>query len=220
VIKHDEALQALRTSLLSLEVATTGLISLRAVADGFTRSSGSFVADRFAVGMEVTPVGFTTTAPMTILRVEDTKLTVDGAVTAQAAADNRKLTVGLPELRGWIDLPLEPVVGRPYFEEDYLFGPAEQPGVGPRSTVIGEPLYVGRFYVPSQSGYLASTRYARAFLEHFKPGMSLALATGDVVRVRTSPAPFAGQTQTRTDAPHWSQVAVTVPLRLSTVNSI
>lgn len=220
MIKHDEVLRALRTALLSLEFATTGVTTLGAIATGFTRTSGSFIADGFASGMEITPFGFASTTPLVISRVEDLRLTVDTPIATQAAAANRRLVAELPAVRGWVDWPIEPVVGRPYIEEDYLFGPSEQPGVGPYSTVIGEPVYVVRFYVPSGVGFLASAKYVGAMLRHFAPGKAMALASGGVVRVRTNPAPFAGQTLTRTDAPRWSQNPVTVPLRLSALNTI
>jgi hypothetical protein len=225
MIDHEAVQTALRTRLLALEVASTGVTTLARVSDGYTRPLGSFVADGFAAGMEVVASGFPGAGHRhTIRHVAAGKLTIDTSVSTAlsptSVGDGRRLDVGLPHTRGWTDLPITPDSGRPYVEEDYVFGPASQPGVGPFATVIGEPLWVLRFYVPSRVGSVASTRYVAAMLSHFPPRLSLALAPGGVVRIRTNPAPFAGQLTTRTDAPGWSQIPVTVPLRVSALNTL
>lgn len=218
MLKHNEALLSCRTRLETLAVVSTGAVALERVVDGFRRSTGSFLTDGFAPGMEITVAGFNKAYVGTLIDVTATRLTVDDVLTAQASGAGRTISVVLPATFFKTNVTGTPTVGRPYVEEDYLFGPAYQPGVGPGSHIIGEPQYVVRFYVASGVDSDAHTAYVGAVLALFPPHATMALASGQTLRVRSSPAPYAGQILPRDETGHWSWISVTIPLRAYTVN--
>ena len=238
MISHDLVLLACRTRLLTLSGATTGAINAAATATGYTRAAGSFVADGFVVGMEITAAGFGTAAnngtglatfvsagvlsvtPYTVVAAA----TVAGyTVTArtlviEGAAAGKTFTVALPALRAWENVSFEPVAGKPWVEEDYLSGPVAQVTVGPLGDVETLPQYVVKAYGLSGKGALALHRLADAVLNLFPPRLDLPLVGGDVVRVRGDVAPYKGQLIQY--APGFAVVPVTVPLRVRSRNTI
>ncbi len=211
---------AIRTQLLTMEAATTGSISMETTTDGFVRTTGSFITDNFEPGMEALGTGFSASsnnASHTIDRVEALTLYVSG-LTVESAGVGKTLTVGLPAGRAWENLKFEPVAGEPFMEEEYLSGPSSQITVGTdEATVVVDPLYVVKIYVPEDLGSGAANRYADAILTAFKPNRSFNLTNGDALRVRTDTGPFRGQL-TRQRA-GWVVVPITIPLRLFTQNS-
>lgn len=218
MISHTAALIALRTRALTLSVATTGSMTLAATATGYTRSDGgSFLTDGFCVGMEITPSGFTSN-PVAILRgVTATALTTD-ARTVETAAAARTIAVGLPALRAWENVDFTPTAGRWFVEEDYLPGPVAQITLGARGQVETLPQYVLKFYGTANAGVGALYKAADAVLTLFAPRTQLTLSTGDLLSVRTNPAPYRGQLLPAEAG--WSLVAVTVPLLSRSANSI
>jgi hypothetical protein len=212
-----DAQLALRARLLTLEVCGTGTTSLGTTANTYTRSSGSFVSDGFAVGMEVTPTGFTDTDPAIITAVAALSLTVDAELTIDAEAPGRNLMVGLPELRAWDNTALEPEGGRPYIEEQMIPGGASLlsfPSSGGEKEDTG--LYVIRWYGKANTGLSAIGKPADALLSLFAPGTVLTVGTDVALRIRTDVAPYRGQMQA--DLPGWSVVTVTIPWKLSSIN--
>src|SRR5450759_593504 len=121
-ISHDIMQQAMRTRALTLSVCTTGSISMSTTATTYVRATGSFISDGFAVGMEITPTGFTTSTVSTIVApLTATTITVVGPLVVDVAAGGRTLTVGFPSLRAFENASLNtgdglPVAGRPYAE--------------------------------------------------------------------------------------------------------
>ena len=219
-ISNLQMQSAIRTQLLTMEAAVTGSISMEVTADGFVRSSGSFVTNGFEAGMEVLGAGFSAganNASFAVDKVEALTLFVSG-LTVESSGSGRTLTVGLPAGRGWENEKFEPIAGQPFIEEDFLAGPNSQITVGSdEATLRADPLYVIRFFVPEDLGVGAVNRYADAMLAAFKPNRKLTLTNGDILRVRTDTGSFRGQL-TRQRA-GWVAVPVTVPLRLFTQNS-
>lgn len=216
-MNHELAQLALEARIRTVVVATTGLVTLAATATGYTRASGSFLTDGFAAGMEVTPVGFTQTDVGVITNVDDLTMTIDGGRTVQTSGAGRSLVAGLPKMRAWENLELEPIAGRPYVEGDYV--PATRvaltvPAIGGIAQDTG--IYVVKWYGIAGTGLLALSRSASALLALFRPGDVVPLSDGTAVRIRGDTGPWRGQV--RQDAPGWALVTVTIPWRLYSTN--
>jgi hypothetical protein len=222
VISHRSMQLAARNLALTLTVAQTGSMSLSCTTTAFVRTTGSFVTDGFAPGMEVLAAGFSTAgnnARWVVTQVTALVLTISGTLTANTAASGRSLTAGMPSQFAAENVELTPVIDKPYVEEQYLPGPAAQITLGPLGEVEVRPMYVLLFYVASNRGMDALNRYADALLTLFAPRTTMSLANGDALYVRTDPAPFRGQLRQSTK-PGWAVVPVTIPMRLRTQNSI
>lgn len=221
MIDHLAYKMACRERAKTLSVCTTGAIALAAVAAGYTRSSGSFVADGFAVGMELVASGFSTPAnngAKTITAVSALSIDVKGGATAEASAASRTLAVGLPLSRWFENVDFKAKAGIPYVDEQYIPGPSRQVTWGPFGELELTPLYSIGFNLPSDTGELAASAYQKAFLALFAPRTAIALASGDVLRVRSDTGPFPSQLIARDSG--FSRTAVTIPLRIRTPNSI
>ena len=191
MISHLAAIEALRTRLLTLSVCTTGSVTLSATATGYARTTGSFLSDGFAAGMEITPTGFTANTVATVTGV--TALTLTTAARAvETAAAGRTLACLLPVGRAWENAAFTPTTGAPWIEEDYLPGPAQQIPLGQYGDVETLPQYVVKVYAAPGTGLGALHRYGDAILNLFPPRQTLTLSTGDVLRVRINPAPYRG----------------------------
>lgn len=209
---------ACRNRLLSLALATTGSTTLAATATGYSRAAGSFVTDGFVVGQEVTPAGFTQTTPAVLDAVSALTLTVRGGRDVEASGAGRTLSVGLPAFREWENVQLKPDGNRWRVKESYLPGPASQITLGSGGEIEGEPMYVVTLYGIQNTGPSALNKMADAVLALFPPRYPLSLSNGDVVRVRSDEAPYAGQI-THSDIPGLAAVLVTIPLRIRSANS-
>lgn len=215
---------ALRSKLLSLEVCTTGSVTLASTTTGYTRTTGSFVTDGFAVGMELLASGFLTAGNngrATITAVTALALTVSRALTADVSASGRTLAVGLPGTRVYENAepedadgaPTTKAQGSPYFEEQYLPGPAARATLGTGGEVELLPMYAPRIYVPANQGAKAARKYGDGLLALFAPDTTISVAP-DTLRVRSNPAPFPGQLL-QAD-PGFAVIPVTIPLSLRT----
>lgn len=190
--------------------------NLAATTSGFTRTVGSFLTDGFAVGMEVTPTGFTTTTPGTITALTATTMTVTGTRTADSAAGGRTLAVDLPTVRAWENVDATPVVGAPWIEEAYLPGAADKPSVTSEGYVEVLPIYSITVRTPLGIGTAGILGYVDALLAHFAPSTPLTLTSGDGLTVRGRPAPTASPI---VRGEGWAACQVSIPLRLITANS-
>jgi hypothetical protein len=208
---------ALRSKLAALLVATTGVMSLSATSTGYARTTGSFVTDGFAVGMEVTPAGFATNTPRVITAVTALALTVSGAVTPETAAGSRSLTVGLPVSRAWENVAFQPTAGVPWVREEFLPGPTTQVTIGPNGELEALPQYAIYVNVKDDTG-LTAKRYVNALRVLFAPRTEMQLTNGDWLRVRADTGPYAGQLQQ--SQPGFATQPLTIPLRLRTPNII
>lgn len=217
MLDNVAVVNALRNHLLMAEFATTGVTTLAATGTGFTRAAGSFTDDGFRNGMEVIPAGFADNSVGVIRAVTDTEITLIYSRTEEPADAGRSLTVGIPALRGWENEELDLIANRWYIEEDYLPGPTAQVTVGIKGELEHLPTYVLRFGGLAGSGIDAVYEVADGLLEHFPPRLALATAAGDLIRVRSEPAPYRGQVLQREGR---AEVAVTFPLMARTSNPI
>lgn len=220
MISHLQIQRACRARLLTLSVATTGTAQLSATATGYARSSGSFLADGFAVGMELVASGFSTSGnngTKYVTGVTASALAVQGGATVETVG-TRTLAVGLPSSRVWENFgAFTPTAGVPYITERYLAGPTSLVTFATTGELEATPQYQVVVFAPSGKGSDALAGYADALLHHFKVGTALTLANGDTAMVRGDTGPF--RAQIALDTPGWAAVSVTFPLRLYTFNT-
>lgn len=218
MINHTQISHTLRAQLVATAVCSTGGAAIAATAGGYSRAAGSFLTDGFAVGMEVNASGFTTPGNngLHVIQAVDA-LTITCSGTSVEAGPGA-LAVGLPALRAWETIILNPTIGRWYIEEDYIPGPVEQITMGQRAVLEGLPMYVIRLYAPSNIGTEAPYAIADAILAQFPPMLDLTLPNNDVVRVRTRPAPNRGQLSPADPGRVYCVIAV--PLRIRSTNII
>jgi len=220
-VSYLQIQRATRAKALTLSVATTGSISMSATASAYVRTTGSFLTDGFYAGMEIEAAGMTEAAndgTGVVLAVSALQLTMADPLTVEIAGAGKSLTVGFPSGREFDNEKYTPTAGSPYVEEDLVPGPVVQLTV---TKLNGEleltPLYVIRVNVPEGNGSTAANAYADALLGLFKAHTTMTLDNGDVLRVRGNPAPFRGQLISRKSG--WASVPVTIPLRMTTINS-
>jgi hypothetical protein len=211
MIDHRSYQLALRDKLLTLEVVTTGSTSLGATSTGYSRASGSFLTDGFAVGMEVVGNGF-------IQGANNEAKTITAVTALALTCAGRTISVGLPELRAWENVPVTPVTGRPYIREQYIPGPLARETLGAFGRLEARPMYGIGVYGVTNTGLGGVLDYADALLTLFAPGTAIVASNGDTLRVRSDTAPFRGQLMQHESG--WAMVLVTVPLRVRTTNSI
>lgn len=217
MIQHDLIRIACRARLATLEVCTTGSATLAATTAGYTRTTGSFVTDGFAIGQEVAPTGFTQTAVGRITAVAALLLTIAGGRTAQASGAGRTLAVGMPSRVAYENVAFTPATDEPWFREQYLPGAASKRGLGARGFIEATPLYTVQVCVRPGVDATAIARYTDALLEHFASTTPLTLDNGDIATVRSDVAPGVSQLLHTEDG--WAVQTVTIPLRLTTPNS-
>ena len=149
-------------------------------------------------------------------------VTVNRTLTAETwPPSSRTLTVGLPGTRVYENAepedaagaPTTQAQGAPYFEEQYLPGPASRATLGTGGEMELLPMYALRVYVPANQGAKAARKYADALLALFAPDTTMSV-TPDTLRVRSNPAPYTGQLL-QAD-PGFAVIPVTVPLLLRT----
>jgi len=220
MIDHQLALTALRTQALTLSVVTTGSTTLSVTSAAYVRAAGSFITDGFVVGMEVTGAGFSVSGnngAHRVTAVSALSLTCDGLAT-EASASGKTVSVGLPALRAWENIDFTPVAGRWFVEEDYLPGPAVQETLGQYGQVETLPQYVLRLYGLANTSTAALFKASDALLALFAPRTPLVLSDGNVVVVRTNPAPYRGQLL-QAPGGGWAVVPITIPCRVRSANS-
>lgn len=217
MVSHVLMQLALRQRLLTLSVATTGLTSLSATATGYARTTGSFLLDGFARGLELTPSGFSSNPVSVIRAVTALSITVDDARAVEGVAGSRALTVSLPTQRAWENVDFVRTPGKPYIEEQYLPGPMHLDSLGANGDLTVEPMYHVNIYTPENAGISADGAYADALIALFAPSSELVLSNGDVLFVRADLAPYRGQRQQ--DA-GFTVIPVTIPLRALLANDV
>ena len=219
MLDHLDTLLKLRTQLLTAQVCTTGSTTLTAIATGFTRDAGSFVTDGLRVGMEVVPTGFTDNSIDVIKYLTATEITLYNARPIETPAAGRALTVGIPTLRGWENDKAERIAGRWYFDEDYLPGPApDKFTLGQGGQVETEPTYVVKLEGIPNTGTAAMYAVAHEILLTFPPALAFTLDSGDIVHVRTNPAPYRSKVINRKSGN--PEIVITIPLVVRTSNPI
>ena len=218
MLNNRQAILAIRTQLLTVEVTTTGSTTLAATATGFTRATGSFITDDFVVGQEVTPSGFTNNAVAVIKSVTATEIVVDTARPVEVAASGRTIKVGLPELRAWENKELRPNDRRWFIEEEFIPGVNRVVTSGPLAEIDHEPMYVVKVYGLPNRGVGALYNMADGILDTFRPRLALTLVDTTVLRVTSINAPYRGQVML--DADGFALIVVTIPFWARTRNTI
>lgn len=200
---------ALRARALALTVCTTGVISLASTASGYVRTTGSFLDDGFAVGMEVVPLGFSDLTPRVITSVSALTVNVNGTVTAQNVASGRGLTVGLPAIRALENLEIDPIAGRPFAEEEFV--PATRRLLTTTSNGFVEltGLYVWRWYGLANTGGAGIRRCVNALCDQYPEMLGIPLTDSTTLRIRGNPAPSVGAITQRPGG--WALCTLTVP---------
>lgn len=172
---------SMRKRLAQLVVATTGSATLATTTTGYSRSSGSFITDRFAKGMEITPVGFsannnTTTADFArVISAEVVAgfLTTNPApASVEGATAGRSISVKLPRLIEWENEELVRKTGRPYITEEMVPGGLPRLITFPiKSGKLEETgLYIVTLFGIQGTGNKAIRRYMKAMKDLFAPG--------------------------------------------------
>lgn len=217
-----EAIEACRALLATLSVCTTGSTTLAQTSTGYSRASGSFITDGFRVGMEVTPSGFTDTTrrAITAIAPDGLSMTVGTGLTPQTSGSGRTLSVGRPEYLAVPNKDFTPaqVSNRPYIEDAFLPGPTNVEGVGSYATMVHEPIYIIKWWGLANKADTDLSKCASAVLSLFSPRTAITMDTGDILRVRERPGPFASQITN--PQPGRALVTITIPLWLRTANSI
>jgi len=203
---------AFRTALAGLSVVSSGGVALGVSSVGFTRASGSFVADGWAVGMQFAAVGFPASVSTAgvVHRVEPTLLhIVGGSRSAAVAASGRTVSAVVPRPILQANEAWSPDAGAPYSEATIVGQPAVLLGApADGSTREDRGLLVLGVYGPLDVGSKALQDTASAVLDRFPPGASL-VAGADTVRVRTDTSGFHSEVQ-QVDGAH-ARITVTVP---------
>lgn len=233
-ISYAEVRRDIRARLLGMTVATTGSTSLAATATGYTRASGSFLTDKFEVGMEVTASGFGTAANNglgIVTRVEALTLSVSAydlaldsngewtrtarTLVTESADTGRTLSVGLPTIRVWEGLQHKDTLdGVPWIEEQFVGGPSNRPGAVPHGEAISTPQYQLALHCVAGLGSGALDRYGDALFALLPPGQAL----GASARVRGDVGPTRS-TLTRTH-PGFLTLIAAFPLRIRTLQPV
>lgn len=183
----------MRNRALGAVIATTGSTSLSATATGYHRAAGSFVTEKFAVGMELVSTGFATNVTRVITEVTASDLKTTPVPTAEAEASGRTLLVGFPALRAFENVIFQPTSGRPYASEEFVPATSELvTGPAPAGQVEERGMYVITLYGlttigPNQgAGISALRRSAEAVRALFAPGTQLAVGS-DKLRIPGKP---------------------------------
>lgn len=193
---HAAGHLALQSRAITLSVKTTGSATLAATTSGYTRSAGSFVTDGFVAGMEVKPTGFTDTTPRLITDVAALTLTVDVTVdslSVQSAGSGRTLVTGLPTIREWQNVAIQTPVKPRRHSIHESYAPATQEQItSPYDGGLAEEtgLYLLRWEIPENTGWLAIDTCVNALLALFTPGTAFT-AGSSTLRVRGDIAPWA-----------------------------
>lgn len=210
---------AFRSRLASLQVATTGLITMSATANGYERNDGgNFQTDGFDIGLEVQPSGFPQTTAATISNVTATRVDVYGGRIARSGSSNRALTVGLPAVRIYENGKINPDPNVQYAEHQLVSQPSELvsfPAHG--GTREDRGLYIVRWYFLGNTGVLGIRRAEAKLLALFTPGTTM-IAGDDVVHMRGSPGAWASQISERPSG--HALKTFTLPYKIFRINEV
>jgi hypothetical protein len=239
VISATLATLKLRNRLLSLTSPTTGSTTLSVTTTGYARAAGSFITDGFAVGMEITASGFSTSANNgqgIITALAATAMTVGDAYTVsthatdgytavartlatEGSASARTISVTVPAMRAFDNATLRPIGGKPYLEEELV--PATTRVLTlPISQGYAEDtgVYVLRWFGLSGKGVTAIRKGADAVLALFTPGTTFTMSDNNTLRIPSDFGPRAGQI-TRVEG-GWSYVLIEVPYIGTSINAV
>ena len=201
---------ALRARAEGLVVCTTGVMALAATTSGYTRASGSFVADGFAIGQEIVPASFATNTPRVVKAVSALTLTTTTTPSAESSAGGRSLSVTYPTARERDNVDFKPPTdGRGYAEEDFVPATRTLLTNAPSGLIIATGLYVVRLFAPANTGMLGLRAIADALVARFPANWASTLTDNTIVRTRPDTLPYAGQLIN--DVAGFARITVTIP---------
>ena len=148
------------------------------VAGGvFTRASGSWIADGFAIGQELKVSG-AAIGTMLVKGIEEAKLVTTSAAGGSGAA---RFIVGLPSAVAWEGAKFAPK-GSPFAVEKVQMAGSTRRSFGPNGLIQHRALMHCNLFYPAQGATLAIERMTGALMQHFRPGTDL-IHGGDAARV-------------------------------------
>ncbi len=219
---------ALQGQLLTAVFATTGVVAdLSASASKFIRATGSFIADGFEVGMEITATGFVAAnnAARVVKNRSALELEVTGPLSAQALAASRSITAGVPVSRAWDNIDPHDTWApgtRPRIADRFVPATAilrSFPAQG--GLMVETGLYIVTYYGLWDKGDAALRRASTTIKRLFTPGTNLTAGT-DTIRIRGGgegePATQSGEVTPLDNG--WAYVQVTVPWWAMTINAV
>jgi hypothetical protein len=205
---HTNLVSAIRDRLINTYVrATTGdVATLSAAGAIFTRSSGSFISDGIVIGDEVFVAGFATAGNNGRANVKDmtsTTLTVDKALTTEAAGGTRSIKVVLPQGRAWEGEDYSPIIGQPYIADAYNVLDSYPVGVGTGGVEAHDMQAIFAIAYPETSTRRALALMAGGIRQLFRPGVALYYGGDSGILMQAS---VSGRIITE---PHWMTATVT-----------
>lgn len=230
MLDSNAALLACRARLLTTvalitaaeDLVTGTPVTLGATANvstdvfGYTRNVGSFVAERFGVGMEILPASFPQNAPNVVVSVTPTFLRVKTAIAAVAPAAGRALVLTIPTGRAFDNVGFTPVAGFPWIQEQYVPGGVTRRTVagGRRGHVDENFLYVVTWFGLAGKGAAAINIPVDVLRTVVFP-IGLELTAGEnTVTVSGAPGPWAGQIIEQDDG--FARKVLTIPCNAHT----
>lgn len=214
---HTDLILAMRSRLLSLVVCSSSADSLTVVNNAYVRNSGSFVDDKFAVGMEIQVTGFDSpenNGRKLITAVTPVSITVREVLVGEADASGRSITVGIPADRAWENIAFEPNTDYPFIEEDYAPAPPELYGSYTAGLKKATGLYVIKWYGMPNVGISALFRCTDALIQHFPPGYDVINTPSCVAQVSPENLPYRSSLINNLNSK--SVITVTIPYRAYT----
>ena len=215
ILVHPDIRAAIRTRLLTLEMVSTGVLTvLSASGYVFSRSAGSFVTDGFAIGDEVMPSGFANSANNAralITALSASAMTVDRALTTEAAGASATIKAQLPQGRKWEGQAYAPTKGQRYISEMVRSIDSTVRALGDGGTI--SHLLTANFTLnyPSGKGTLGIERMAGALLYLFRPSVRMTYGANSAVITKAERASLL-------EAPDWLSIPVIITLVAYTSN--
>jgi len=190
----DANLRAAFRERLRLAVDVDVTVAATLARGVFTRTSGSWVDDGFAIGQELTVSG-AASAVANVTGLTANALTTDAA---GSATGSMRFQVKLPSAIAWEGVKYAPA-GKPFVAERVQPAFSTRRSMGPDGAIEHRILGHAALFYPSVGSTLAIERMAGAIMAHFRPGVSLERG-GDkaiVQNVERSPLMLDGEWLTR-----------------------
>ena len=172
-------------------------VAVTAAGGVFTRASGSWVNDGFAIGQELTLSGVSTLCIVNGVTAD--KLTTSATSLPSGSV---RFQAKLPNAIAWEGQKFTPA-SSPFVAERVQKAATVRRGGGPQGTIEHRLLGHANLFYPARGSTLAIERMAGALMLHFKPGTALVRGAdaSTVQEVEQSPLMLDGE---------WLSMAVTV----------
>lgn len=191
---HLDIRAAFRQRLLTALLATTGVqTNLSANGTSFSRTSGSFITDGFAVGDQIQASGFAQAGnniSAIVTEVAAGTLSVNKALVSESAGASATIKAGLPTGRAWEGVAYQPVTGEPFIDESLNPISSEPRALGAKGTIAHVMTGNVSLAYPSGRGTLAIERMAAVLLTLFQPGTILVYGNSNAVATKAERAPL------------------------------